>query len=158
MIVVTIIRIVMAIHYFLKYTLGFLYLSSSGFANAQLRGCFHPWTFSCRGVTICLLYVGPLLEICFKMIAGLWVWYEGKQLFCCFWLFYILILTPYNIILHFRLPYFHVSNSALFSTCYFGILIYIDVVLTLSTDWYLELFWWNNTQMNAIGHRLRLYR
>ena len=28
---------------------------------------------------------------------------------------------PYNIILYFRLAYFHVSNSALFSTWYFGI-------------------------------------
>ena len=25
---------------------GFLYISSSGSANAQLPGCFHPWTFS----------------------------------------------------------------------------------------------------------------
>ena len=29
----------MAIHYILKYTLGFTYLSSSGSANAQLPGC-----------------------------------------------------------------------------------------------------------------------
>ena len=43
--VVTIIGIFMAINYFLNYTLGFLYLSSSGSANAQLPGCFHPWTF-----------------------------------------------------------------------------------------------------------------
>ena len=34
MITVTIIVIFMAIHYFLNYTLGFLYLSSSGSANA----------------------------------------------------------------------------------------------------------------------------
>ena len=45
MIVVTIIGIFMAIHYFLNYTLGFLQLSS-GSANAQLPGCFHPWMFS----------------------------------------------------------------------------------------------------------------
>ena len=30
----------------LYYTLGFLYISNSGSANAQLRGCFCPWTFS----------------------------------------------------------------------------------------------------------------
>ena len=42
------------------------------------------------------------------------------------------ILMPYNIILYFRLPYIHVSNSALFSTYYFSTLNYIDVVLTLS--------------------------
>ena len=46
MIVVTIIGILMAINYFLNYTLGFLYISSSGSANAQLPGCFRPWTFS----------------------------------------------------------------------------------------------------------------
>ena len=39
---------------------------------------------------------------------------------------------PYNIILYFRLPYFHVSNCALFSTWYFSTLIFIDLVLTLS--------------------------
>ena len=46
MIVVTIIGIFLAITYLLIYTLGFLYISSSGSANAQLPGCFHPWTFS----------------------------------------------------------------------------------------------------------------
>ena len=46
MIIVTIIGIFMAIHYFLNYTLGFMQLSSSGSANAQLPGCFRPWTFS----------------------------------------------------------------------------------------------------------------
>ena len=42
----TIIGIFMAINYFMNYTLGFLYLSSSGSANAQLTGCVRPWTFS----------------------------------------------------------------------------------------------------------------
>ena len=46
MIVVTIIGIFMAINNFLNYTLGSLYLSSSGSANAQLPGCFRPRTFS----------------------------------------------------------------------------------------------------------------
>ena len=36
----------MAIRYFFNYILGFLLLSSSGSANAQLSGCFHPGTFS----------------------------------------------------------------------------------------------------------------
>ena len=31
---------------FLMHTLGFLYISNSGSANAQLPGCFCPWTFS----------------------------------------------------------------------------------------------------------------
>ena len=46
LIVVTIIGIFMALNYLLIYTLGFLYKSSSGSANAQLPGCFRPWTFS----------------------------------------------------------------------------------------------------------------
>ena len=45
-IVVTIVGIFMAIHYFLNYTLGFLWLSSSGSANIQLPRCFRPYTFS----------------------------------------------------------------------------------------------------------------
>ena len=36
----------MAINYLLIYTLGFLYISNFGSANAQLPGCFFPWTFS----------------------------------------------------------------------------------------------------------------
>ena len=36
----------MAINYLLIYTLGSLYISKSGSANAQLPGCFCPWTFS----------------------------------------------------------------------------------------------------------------
>ena len=46
-IVVTITGICMAINYLLIYTLGFLYIISNfGSANAQLPGCFCPWTFS----------------------------------------------------------------------------------------------------------------
>ena len=41
-------------------------------------------------------------------------WLIVRTTFCCFWLFHILM--PYNIILYFCLPYFHLSNSALFST------------------------------------------
>ena len=48
MIVVTITGIFMAINYLLIYTLGFLYISNSGSANAQLPGCFCPWTFSLK--------------------------------------------------------------------------------------------------------------
>ena len=44
--VVIIIGIFMDIDYFLNYTLGVPYLSSSGSANVQLPGCFRPWTFS----------------------------------------------------------------------------------------------------------------
>ena len=38
--------IFMAINYPLIYTLGFLYISNSSSANAQLPGCFCNWTFS----------------------------------------------------------------------------------------------------------------
>ena len=41
MIVVIITGIFMAINYLLIYTLGFLYISNSGSADAQLPGCFH---------------------------------------------------------------------------------------------------------------------
>ena len=46
MIVVTIIRIFITINHLLIFTLGFLYISSSGSANAHLPGCLRPWTFS----------------------------------------------------------------------------------------------------------------
>ena len=46
MIAMTITGIFMAINYLLIYTLGFLYISNSGSANAQHPGCFCPWTFS----------------------------------------------------------------------------------------------------------------
>ena len=46
MIVVTITGIFMTINYLLIYILGFLHISNSGSANAQLPGCFCPWTFS----------------------------------------------------------------------------------------------------------------
>ena len=44
--VMTISEIFMAINYPLIYNLGFLYISNSGSANAQLPVCFCPWTFS----------------------------------------------------------------------------------------------------------------
>ena len=47
--------------------------------------------------------------------------YYKKREICIYKLFHILM--PYNIILYFRLPYFDVSNSALFSTWYFSTLI-----------------------------------
>ena len=154
MLVVNIIGIFMAINYFLNYTLDFLYLSSSGSANAQLPGCFHPWTFSLnigfnkyvtfgllyvlftfpartfyrgvpgfaidcpccvwwRGLTTCPLYVGPLFENLVENDSWFVSLTKGKTTFCCFLLLHILI--PYNRILYFCLPYFYVSNNALFS-------------------------------------------
>ena len=49
MIVVTIIGIFMAINHLLIYTLGFMYTSTSGSANAQLPGFFRSWT-SCLNI------------------------------------------------------------------------------------------------------------
>ena len=46
MIVVTTTGIFMAINYLWIYTLGFIFMSKSGSANAQLPGRFCPWTFS----------------------------------------------------------------------------------------------------------------
>ena len=39
---------------------------------------------------------------------------------------------PYDVILYFRLPYFHVSNNALFLRCDSVLSFYIDVILTLA--------------------------
>ena len=62
MIVVTITGIFMAINYHLIYTLGFLYISNSGSANAQLPGCFCPWAFSLNiGLNILPLDFMPCL-------------------------------------------------------------------------------------------------
>ena len=74
MIVVTIIGIFMAIDYFLNYTLGLLYLSSSaGSANAQLPGCFRPWTLSwIQHVSFGLLYVMFTFptRIVYRVVSG----------------------------------------------------------------------------------------
>ena len=61
----------------------------------------------------------------------------GKQLFCCFWLFHILM--PYNMILYFCLPYFHVSNNALFCTWYFST--FILYRRSLDTFYWLLVGW-----------------
>ena len=69
MIVVTIVWIFMAINYLLIYTLGFIYICSSGYANAQLPGCFRPWTFSLNielnMFPLCHVYV-----ICLHSLLG----------------------------------------------------------------------------------------
>ena len=53
---------------------------------------------------------------------------------CYFLLFHVLM--PYNIILYFCLPYFHVSKSALFSTVYFST--FILCIRNLDTFYYSE--------------------
>ena len=69
----------------------------------------------CHGLTTCLLYAGPLFGNLVENDSRFVSLTYRKTTFCCFWLFHILM--PYNmIILYFRLPYFHVLNSALFST------------------------------------------
>ena len=60
------------------------------------------------------------LEIKFKMIVGLLVSQWKMFFFYCF----TYILMPHNmVIIYFCLPYFHVSNIAVFSTNYFSTLI-----------------------------------
>ena len=50
-----------------------------------------------------------------RCMSLIFFWHNGELLFHCFWLRFIYILMPHNmIILWFRLPYFHVSNSVLF--------------------------------------------
>ena len=68
MIIVTIIGIVMAINHFLNYTLGFLYLSSSGSANVQLLGCFCPWTFTLN-IGLSMLHLDSFMS-CLHSLLG----------------------------------------------------------------------------------------
>ena len=68
MIVVIIVGIFMAINYFLNYTLGFLYLSTSGSANAQLPGCFSPWTFP-LDIELNMLPLGSFMS-CLHSLLG----------------------------------------------------------------------------------------
>ena len=56
----------MSINYLLIYTLGFLYISNSGSANAQLPGCFCPWTFSLN----IGLNMFPLDSFCLHSLLG----------------------------------------------------------------------------------------
>ena len=68
MIVLTITGMFMAINYFLNDTLGFLYLISSGSANAQLPGCFRPWTFSLN-IGLNMLHLESLVS-CLHSLLG----------------------------------------------------------------------------------------
>ena len=78
----------------------------------------------CRGLTPCLLYVGPLFGNLFKMIVGLYVWHNGEQRFHCFRLCFTYFLMLHSMIIFcVRLPYFHGSNSALCFTQYISTLI-----------------------------------
>ena len=98
------------LEYWIEYvTFGLLYVIFTFPTRIFYRGVpgfatDRPCGVWCRGLTTCLLYVGPLFGNLVWMIVGLQVWHKGKQLFCCFWLFYILM--SYNIILYFRLPIF----------------------------------------------------
>ena len=79
MIVVTIIGIVMPINYFLNYILGFLYLGSSGSANAQLPGCFRPWTFS-LSIGLNMLPLDSFMS-CLHSLLGYSTWeFQALQL------------------------------------------------------------------------------
>ena len=49
------------------------------------------------------------------------MWHNGEQLFHCFYYVLTYIFMPHNMItLHIHLPYFHVSNSALFLALYYS--------------------------------------
>ena len=63
----------MAINYFLNFTLVFLYLSSSSFANAQLPGCFRPWTFSLN------IDLNMLRFNCFISCLHFWLGYSTGE-------------------------------------------------------------------------------
>ena len=151
MIVVTITGIFMAI---LIYTLSFLYISNSGSANAQLPGCFCPWTFSLN-IGLNMFPLDSFMSCLHSLLGYSTGEFQALQLIVlaafgavdlprapcmlvhfCFWLFHILM--PYNIILYFRLLCFHVSNSALFSTEHFSTLILYKRSLD---TFYFRVFW-----------------
>ena len=71
--------------------------------------------------------------------------------------FYTYIWMPHNmIIFYFRLSYFHVSHSVVFSTKYFSTPIYIDVVLTLSITSFLKL--WRYSELQSFLINVRTYQ
>ena len=80
-----------------------------------------PCSVWCRGLTSCILYVGPLFgNLVWKDISFVSLtWW--RTTFSLFWYVYTYIVMPYNmIILYFHLTYFHVWNSALLFTYYSG--------------------------------------
>ena len=112
-----------------RFSTRIIYRGVPGFATVCPCGVW------CRGLTACLLYVGPLFENIVWNYSS-FVRRNGEQPFC-FWLcFYINLNVSPNDNTWFPLPYFPVSNSALFVYITICTLIsscmYIDVVLTLS--------------------------
>ena len=103
------------------------YGAVSGFATDWHCGVW------CRGLTTCLLITG-LLYGNLVQNGGRLVGLTKRK--TDFLLFLIFFLMAYNIIVfYFRLPYFHVSDSALFFAWYFGTLILYRRGL--------ETFYWN---------------
>ena len=75
------------------------------------------------------------------MIVGLSVWHNGELFHCfCYVSTYILLLHII-IILHFHLPYFHVSHSALLLDITLVISSCIDLIATLSIWDGSETYW-----------------
>ena len=99
---------------YLQTSLCHVYIPYYDILQGSSRFC--NW-FSLRRLVPWINHLSPVCWSTFwkfsYMIVGLLSWYYGKQLFHCCTHF----LMPHNImILYFCIPYFHVSNSALFST------------------------------------------
>ena len=114
----------------------------------------------CRGLTTCLLHVGPLFGNQVWNYSGFVSLTQWRATVSFFLLRFTYILMPHNMmILYFRLPYFHVSNSALFLHSISVLSSYIDVDLTLSNRYLsltLSLLWRHSERDNVSNHQ-RLY-
>ena len=89
-------------------------------------------------IDVCIHCLGLSYEtmVC-AVCLSIFFWHNGELLFHCFLLRFTYILMPHSvIILYYRLPYFHVSNNALFLHSTLVLSFYIDIVLTLSTGDY----------------------
>ena len=73
-----------------RFSTSIFYRGVQGFAADS------PCGVRCRGLTSCLLYVGPLFEIKFEMIVGLWIWHNAEQYFHCFLSLFIIFYRKLN--------------------------------------------------------------
>ena len=118
-----------SLFHWLTFILG--YRVVPGFATDCACGVW------CRGLTTCLLYVGPLFKISFKRqlvskcdIMETLVFIIFNSLYAHIYVY----VYVYMIIPCFCLPYFQVSNGTLFLPGTTVLFLSINVVLTLSTS------------------------
>ena len=102
----------------------------------------------CRGLTTCLLYVGPRFGK--KIVwndSGFAILTSQKINFSVFLLFVACIIMPHNMIV-FHLPYFYVSHSALILHDTLLLSFDIDTVSTFSVVMYTVYIYLRKTWLN----------